>query len=104
VVGYAYLTPWRPKPAHRHTVEDTVYLAAIHTGRGLGRALLEALLTQAAEAGARQVIAVIADTGDPASPAQHRTTGFVQTGRLHAVGHKHNRWIDTILMQHSLPT
>lgn len=102
VCGYAYAGPWRPKPAYRYTVEDTVYLSPAHTGRGLGGALLGPLLAACADAGARQVIAVIADTGSDASVALHRRFGFEQAGRLRAVGHKHGRWIDTILMQREL--
>src|SRR6202035_5997095 len=55
ITGFAYASPWRPKPAYRHTVEDTVYIAPDRTGRGLGRRLLDALLTQCAQAGVRQV-------------------------------------------------
>jgi L-amino acid N-acyltransferase YncA len=102
VCGYAYASPWRPKPAYRHTVEDTVYISPGRTGRGLGRALLGALLTGCEQAGARQVIAVIADTGSDASVALHRRLGFEQAGRLRRVGHKHGRWIDTVLMQRDL--
>jgi L-amino acid N-acyltransferase YncA len=104
VVGYAYAGPWRPKPAYRHTVEDTVYLAPEWTGLGLGRTLLGALLTGCAQAGAQQVIAVIADTGDCSSIALHRALGFVDAGRLSAVGHKHGNWLDTLLMQRDLTT
>ena len=102
VCGYAYASPWRPKPAYRHTVEDTVYVSPAHTGRGLGRALLAALLTGCEQAGARQVIAVIADTGSDASIALHRRLGFTSAGRLCRVGFKHGRWIDTVLMQRDL--
>ncbi len=102
VCGYAYASPWRPKPAYRHTVEDSVFIAPGHTGRGLGRALLGALLTACADAGARQVIAVIADTGSDASVALHRRCGFAHAGRLSAVGRKQGRWIDTVLMQREL--
>ena len=76
VCGYAYAGPWRSKPAYRYTVEDTVYVSPARTGRGLGRALLGALLTGCEQAGARQVIAVIADTGSDASAALHRRFGF----------------------------
>jgi L-amino acid N-acyltransferase YncA len=102
VVGYAYAGPWRPKPAYRYTVEDSVYLAPGRTGRGLGRALLDALLPECARAGARRMIAVIADTGDDASVALHRAAGFAPAGRLTGVGYKHGRWIDTLLMQRDL--
>ena len=102
VTGYAYASPWRPKPAYRYTVEDTVYISPAHTGRGLGRALLAALLTGCEQAGARQVIAVIADTGSDASMALHRRLGFTPAGRLRRAGFKHGGWIDTVLMQREL--
>ncbi len=100
--GFAYASPWRPKPAYRHTVEDSVYLSPGWTGRGVGTALLGGLLAGCAAAGARQVIAVIADTGSDASAALHRRLGFTEAGRLSAVGRKHGRWIDTMLMQKDL--
>ncbi|MEV0701154.1 N-acetyltransferase family protein [Saccharopolyspora sp. NPDC050389] len=99
LVGYAYLSPWRPKPAYRHTVENTIYLHPGYVGRGIGRHLLGELLRRAAAAGARQVIAVIADSGDPASAALHRKAGFAVVGKLHDVGRKQGKWIDTTLMQ-----
>ena len=102
VVGYAYAAPWRPKPAYQHTVETTVYLAPGHTGRGLGRQLLAVLLRNCAQAGVEQVIAVIADSGNPASASLHRACGFTDAGLLRNVGRKHGRLIDTLLMQHDL--
>jgi len=65
-------------------------------------ALLESLLRGCEEAGARQVVAVIADTGSDASAALHRRFGFTQAGLLSGVGRKHGRWIDTLLMQKEL--
>lgn len=102
VVGFAYAAPWRPQSAYRYTVESTVYLAPGATGHGIGTALLKELVNQATAAGCRQMIAVIADTGNPASAALHRRLGFAEAGRLHAVGVKHGRWIDTLLMQREL--
>lgn len=102
VCGFAFASPWRPKAAYRHTVEDTVYLSPGCTGRGIGSALLGSLLAGCAAAGARQVIAVIADTGSDASAALHRRFGFTQAGLLSGVGRKHGRWIDTLLMQKEL--
>ena len=102
VAGYAYAVPWRPKPAYRYTVEDSVYLAPGWTGRGLGRLLLTALLAHCSRVGARQMIAVIADSGAGASVALHRACGFTDAGRLAAVGFKHGRWIDTLLLQREL--
>jgi phosphinothricin acetyltransferase len=103
IAGYAYAGPWRVKPAYRRTVEDSVYVANGHTGHGLGRLLLGGLLAACAQSGVRQVIAVIADTGEPAPAALHESFGFTAAGRLTAVGYKHGRWIDTLLMQHHLP-
>jgi len=99
IIGYAYVVPWRSKPAYRHTVESTIYLAPEHTGQGHGRDLLEELLARASAGDARQVIAVIADTGSPASVALHRRAGFEDVGRLRNVGFKHGQWLDTVLMQ-----
>ena len=79
-----------------------MYLSPGWTGRGIGTALLSGLLAGCATAGARQVIAVIADTGSDASAALHRRLGFTEAGRLSAVGRKHGRWVDTVLMQKDL--
>jgi L-amino acid N-acyltransferase YncA len=102
VVGYGYCTAYRGRAAYRRTVEDSVYLEPGARGRGVGRGLLEALLAACAAAGVREVVAVIADTGDPASVALHRRCGFREAGRLHGVGSKHGRFLDTVLMQRSL--
>lgn len=102
VAGYAYAGPWRPKPAYRHTVEDSIYLAPGHSGRGLGGALLGALIDGATAAGLRRMIAVIADAGDDRSIALHRRHGFTEAGRLTEVGFKLGRWVDTTLMERPL--
>ena len=102
VAGYAYASPWRSKPAYRHTVEDSVFVAPEMTGRGIGRLLMAELLRACADRGVRQVIAVIADTGDSASAALHERLGFTAAGRLTAVGRKHGRWVDTLLYQRSI--
>jgi L-amino acid N-acyltransferase YncA len=102
ILGYGYLAPYRERSAYRHTVEDSVYVAAAARGSGLGRALLDRLLEDGELAGAREVIAVIAATGSGASVALHRACGFRDAGRLEAVGLKHGAWHDTILMQRSL--
>jgi phosphinothricin acetyltransferase len=104
VVGYAYAGAWRPKPAYRHTVEDSIFLDPGWTGRGLGGRLLAELLTCSTRAGAAQMIAVIADSGDGPSATLHRRLGFTDAGRLAAVGFKHGRWIDTFLLQRDLAT
>jgi L-amino acid N-acyltransferase YncA len=103
IAGYAYASPWRQKPAYRHTVEDSVFVLPGLTGQGIGRLLLAELLSSCSASGARQVIAVIADSGSEASIALHTAHGFTAAGRLTQVGYKHGRWIDTLLMQRSVP-
>lgn len=102
VAGYAYCLPWKARPAYQGTVEDSIYLAPWATGQGAGSELLGALLDAARAAGVREVIAVIADSGDPSSIALHKKLGFDDAGRLRQVGHKHGRDIDTVLLQRSL--
>jgi len=102
IAGYAYAGPWRRKPAYRTTVEDSIFVAPGHTGRGIGQLLLAELLAACADAGARQVIAVIADSAAEASVRLHEVCGFVQAGRLADVGYKHGRWISTLLMQRAI--
>ena len=102
VGGYAYCTPWKPRPAYRGTVEDSIYVAPWASRRGLGTALLGALLSTCSAARVREVIAVIVDTGDPASAELHRRHNFVLAGRLTGVGFKHGRRLDTLLFQRSL--
>ena len=103
VAGYAYCAPWKTRPAYRQTVEDSIYLAPDAVGCGVGGLLLDALLADCAGAGVREIIAVIADSDGAASLALHRNRGFVDAGRLTAVGFKHGRWLDTVLLQRSLP-
>ena len=103
VAGYAYCAPWKTRPAYRQTVEDSIYVAPDAVGGGVGGLLLDALLTECAGAGVREVIAVIVDADGAASLALHRNRGFVDAGRLTTVGFKHGRWLDTLLLQLSLP-
>jgi len=100
--GYAYAGPWRRKPAYRATVEDSIFLAAGMAGLGIGKLLLTELVSACADAGARQMIAVIADYHSEASVGLHRSCGFTEAGRLTEVGYKHGKWIGTVLMQRDL--
>jgi L-amino acid N-acyltransferase YncA len=103
VAGYGYCAPWKPRPAYRHTVEDSVYLAPSAVGLGIGGMLLDTLLTECGRIRVRQVIAVIVDTaGAAASLALHRNRGFIDAGRLTSVGYKHGLWLDTMLLQRSM--
>ena len=96
VVGYAYSTSYRPRPAYARTREVSVYLDASARGRGMGRLLYDELLERLRVDGVHQVLAVIALPND-ASEALHRACGFEQVGLLPEVGWKFDRWIDTAL-------
>ena len=102
LVGYAYAGPYRPRSAYRFTVEDSVYVTPGQAGRGIGRALLRQLIEICANLGKRQMIAVIGDSGNAASIALHRACGFELTGTFQAIGFKHGRWVDSVLMQRAL--
>jgi L-amino acid N-acyltransferase YncA len=102
VVGHAYAAPYRPRPAYRHTLEDSVYVAAGQHGRGVGRALLAELIARCERGPWRQMIAVIGDSGNAASIALHERLGFRRAGTLHDVGFKLGRWLDSVLMQRAL--
>jgi len=101
VIGYAYATQFRDRPAYRSTCENSIYISPRHVGQGIGTQLLNALLDAATEADFRQMIAVIGGA-EPASAALHARTGFVETGRMRSVGRKFGRWLDTLYMQRSL--
>ena len=104
ILGFAQVQPFRQKSAFRKTVESSIYLGPATTGKGLGTALLAALIDACEQAGIREMIAVIADQGAEASLALHKKYGFVETGRMQKVGYKFERWIGIILMQKSLNT
>ena len=103
LAGYAYAGPFRSRPAYRLTVENSVYIAPDTHRRGIGRALLSALIEAAQANGFRQMIAVIGDsTKQAASIGLHEALGFRHVGILEHVGFKHGRWLDSVLMQREL--
>ena len=102
VVGYCYATAYRPRPAYRHTIEDSVYVADGLAGRGIGRALLSALIESCAAGPWRQMSAVIGNSGNVGSIELHRRMGFEPVGTLRSVGFKFGQWVDTVLMQRAL--
>lgn len=102
VVGYSYATTYRARPAYRQTIEDSVYVADGFNGRGVGVALLSALIAECEKGPWRQMIAVIGDSGNAGSIALHRRLGFKDVGTLKSVGFKLGRWVDTVYMQRAL--
>jgi phosphinothricin acetyltransferase len=102
VLGYAYAGPFRTRAAYRFTVEDSVYVAEAARGRGVGRALLTAIIAECEAMGLRQMVGVIGDSGNAASIALHRACGFEHLGIVPAVGWKFGRWVDVVWMQRAL--
>jgi L-amino acid N-acyltransferase YncA len=102
LVGYAYAGQYRPRPAYRFTVEDSIYVAPGAAGRGIGKALLLRLITECEARGYRQMLAVIGDSANAASIGVHRACGFEMKCTLDAFGFKFGRWVDSVLMQRAL--
>ena len=99
VLGYAYASAYRPRPAYRFTVEDSVYVGPNAQGEGVGRLLLGGLIDACVQEGFRLMVAVIGDSAQYRSIALHRRLGFTFCGTIHSVGYKHDRWLDSVLMQ-----
>jgi L-amino acid N-acyltransferase YncA len=102
VVGYAYATSYRPRPAYRFTIEDSIYIADGLSRRGIGAALLGALIARCEAGPWRQMIAIIGNSENAASIALHRRHGFAMVGTLASAGFKLGRWVDTVIMQRAL--
>jgi phosphinothricin acetyltransferase len=102
VVGYAYAGPYRARPAYRFTVENSVYVAHDSHRRGVGKALLEALIEASTEKGFRLMVAVIGDSNQAASIGLHEAAGFKHAGVFENIGYKFDRWLDSVLMQRAL--
>jgi phosphinothricin acetyltransferase len=102
VLGYAYASHYRTRPAYRFTVEDSIYVAPAAVGRGLGRALLARLVAECEQRDYRQMLSVIGDSANTASIAVHRACGFTLKCTLDAVGFKFGRWVDSVIMQRPL--
>ena len=99
IAGYGYASAYRPRSAYRYTLENSIYIDADARGRGVGSALLEALVARCRKGPWRQMLAVIGDSANAASIGLHRKAGFRQVGVLERVGFKHGRWVDSVLMQ-----
>jgi len=102
IVGYSYATAYRPRPAYRYTIEDSVYVADGLGGRGIGTALLGALIDRCETGPWRQMLAIIGNRSNSGSIALHRRLGFELIGTLRSVGFKLGQWVDTVLMQRAL--
>lgn len=101
MVGYGYATLYRPRPGYRFTVEDSVYLADGMGAKGIGQALLGAVIEHCGQGGWRQMVAV-GNSENIASLRLHEKLGFRRVGVFGSVGFKHGRWADTVLLQRAL--
>lgn len=100
ILGYAYAGAFRPRPAYRFAVEDSIYIDPDAKGRGLGQRLLSRLIEECQSLGFRQMLAVIGDARpDSASVRLHERLGFTHAGLIKGTGYKHGRWLDTGFMQ-----
>jgi L-amino acid N-acyltransferase YncA len=99
IVGYAYASAYRTRPAYRFTVENSVYIAPEAQGKGVGTLLLKALVETSTAKGYRLMVAVIGDSRNKASITLHRNAGFRFCGTIHSVGYKHGRWLDSVIME-----
>jgi phosphinothricin acetyltransferase len=102
ILGVAFCAPWRSPGGYRSTGESTIYLAPEAAGRGIGRALLTALVGECRTAGLRELVAVVVDDHNEPSLKLHHSCGYTVAGRLNRVGRKHGRVLDTVLLQRSL--
>jgi L-amino acid N-acyltransferase YncA len=102
VLGFAYAAPFRPRAAYRYTLEDSVYVAPEGKGRGVGRAVLTAVIAECERMGIRQLVAVIGDSENAGSIGLHRALGFEPAGIHRSVGFKHGRWVDIVMVQKPL--
>ena len=102
VVGYAYAGSFRSRAAYHWVVENSVYVAASAQGRGIGAALLQALIDACQARGFRQMVAVIGEPTNTASIRLHERFGFRHIGTFPGIAWKHGRWLDTVFMQRAL--
>ena len=102
ISGYAYASTYRHRAAYDHTLENSIYVSPDYLRRGIGLRLLSDLVQVCDQLGIRQLIAVIGDSGNHASINLHVRCGFNQVGLLPSTGYKHDRWVDTVLMQREI--
>jgi L-amino acid N-acyltransferase YncA len=102
VKGYAYASSYRPRPAYRHTVENSIYVCSASARMGLGGSLLGDLIKQCTARGYRQMVAVIGDSENTPSIKLHAAYGFVHCGTLRSLGFKQGKWLNQVIMQQSL--
>ena len=102
ILGWGSLSAYHDRAGYRFTVENSIYIAEEHRGKGIGKMLLEALIEAARERGFHCIIAAI-DGANQVSIELHRKFGFEVVGHFKRVGYKFNRWLDVVYMELLLP-
>jgi L-amino acid N-acyltransferase YncA len=102
VLGFAYANWFKPRPAYRFSVEDSIYMAPDAAGKGLGKLLLTELLAQLERGGIRKAMAVIGDSANAGSVGVHRACGFTMIGTVKSCGWKFGQWRDIVMMEKTL--
>ena len=102
ILGYAYASKYRPRPAYRHTVENTIYVKDGAHRRGIGRKLLAELITRCTDMGLRRMVAIIGDSANSGSIGLHESAHFEHVGTIPSCGFKNGQWLDQVIMQRSL--
>lgn len=98
VVGWASLSPYRPREGWRFTVENSVYIHHAYQRRGIGGTMLQQLIQSGTELGFHSIVAAI-DGEQSGSIAIHEKYGFVHAGVLKQSGYKFGRWLDSVFLQ-----
>jgi phosphinothricin acetyltransferase len=102
VMGFAYCNWFKPRPAYRFSAEDSIYMAQDVQRKGMGRALLAELCTQAERVGVRKFLAVIGDSANAGSIGVHTALDFNHVGVIKSCGWKFDRWLDVVMMEKPL--
>ena len=98
VIGWSSLSKYHDRVGYRFSVEDSVYIAEPHRGKGVGKALLTPLIEAARKRDLRAIIGAI-DADNQASIRLHARFGFEKVGHFKKVGFKFERWLDVVYME-----
>tara|TARA_B100000686_G_scaffold143442_1_gene150974 strand:+ start:74 stop:589 length:516 start_codon:yes stop_codon:yes gene_type:complete len=102
VLGFAYASKYRPRPAYRYCCEDSIYVANNAQRNGIGFALLDALIERCTDMQLRRMVAIIGNSANRASIGLHEKAGFMYVGTIPSCGFKHSKWVDQVIMQRAL--
>lgn len=103
LMGFGSYGQFRMRPAYKYTVENSLYVHRDHRGKGLGKILLNEIISHATSQNFHSIIAVI-DASNEISLDLHRKAGFTQVGVFREVGYKFGRWLDAAFLQLNLET